>query len=203
MAEGLPREEVERMLFFEDARARAEVEHATNPNAAQVLTRWGGALLELAHFRQGPEAVEMIEDAVEKFEQALAINPKKHDALWCLGNALTSQGFLFPEAQEAMKYFDEAKSCFRRALDEEPNNEIYRKALEMTDKAPGLHAELQRQLAEQAAQQQAFQSGMHGQMGGGSKPGAENEFWWDVAGWVSFGAVAVSWLVMAQMQAQP
>ena len=27
MAEGLPREEVERMLFFEDARARAEAEH--------------------------------------------------------------------------------------------------------------------------------------------------------------------------------
>ena len=120
------------MLFFEDARARAEAEHRQNPHDAQVLTRWGGALLELAHFRQGPEAVDMIEEAVEKFESALEINPKKHDALWCLGNALTSQGFLFPEAREAMKYFEEAKSCFRRALEEEPNNEIYRKALEMT-----------------------------------------------------------------------
>ena len=30
-----------------------------------------------------------------------------------------------------------------------PYDEIYKKALEMTDKAPGLHAELQKQLAEQ------------------------------------------------------
>jgi len=191
------------MLFFEDARARAEVEHKQNPHDAQVLTRWGGALLELAHFRQGPEAVDMIEEAVEKFESALEINPKKHDALWCLGNALTSQGFLFPEAREAMKYFEEAKSCFRRALEEEPNNEIYRKALEMTDKAPGLHAELQRQLAEQAAHQQAYGGGMGG--GGGMGAGAnkaddEHDFYWDVLGWCTFGLIATSWLVMAQMQ---
>ena len=203
MAEGLPREEVERMIFFEDARARAEAEHRQNPHDAQVLTRWGGALLELAHFRQGPEAVDMIEEAVEKFESALEINPKKHDALWCLGNALTSQGFLFPEAREAMKYFEEAKSCFRRALEEEPNNEIYRKALEMTDKAPGLHAELQRQLAEQAAHQQAYGGGMGG--GGGMGAGAnkaddEHDFYWDVLGWCTFGLIATSWLVMAQMQ---
>lgn len=199
MADGLPREEVERMLFFEDARARAEIEHGQNPKDAQVLTRWGGALLELAHFRQGPEAVEMIEDAVEKFEAALAINPRKHDALWCLGNALTSQGFLFPDASDAMRYFEEAKACFRRALDEEPNNEIYRKALEMTDKAPGLHAELQRQLAEQAAAQSAYGGGGYG-YGSAAKMHDENDFWWDVAGWVTFGLIAASWVVMSTMQ---
>ena len=68
---------------------------------SQVLTRWGGALLELAHFRNGSDAVEMIERAVNKFDAALKINPKKHDALWCLGNALTSQGFLFREQSKA------------------------------------------------------------------------------------------------------
>merc|ERR1712100_879707 len=116
------------MLFFEEARQRAEAEHAQNPRDAHVLTRWGGALLELAHFRQGVDAVEMIELAVTKFNDALKIDPKKHDALWCLGNALTPQGFLF----------DEAKSCFERAVAEEPENEIYKKALEMTEKAPSL-----------------------------------------------------------------
>ena len=66
----------------------------------------------------------MIEQAVAKFEEALKINSRKHDALWCLGNALTSQGFLFPESEKAAEYFEKAKKCFQRALDEEPNNEV-------------------------------------------------------------------------------
>lgn len=66
--------------------------------ALQALTKWGGALLELAHFRQGAEAYEMIEEAIGKFEQALALDAARHDALWCLGNAFTSQGFLSAEA---------------------------------------------------------------------------------------------------------
>ena len=75
----------------------------------------------------------MIERAVKKFDAALKINPRKHDALWCLGNALTSQGFLFREQSKAEEYFNKAKSCFQRALNEEPTNEIYKKALEMTE----------------------------------------------------------------------
>ena len=68
-------------------------------------------MLELAHFKQGDDAVEMIELAISKFQAALKIEPRKHDALWCLGNALTSQGFLFQEAEKACSYFDEAKNC--------------------------------------------------------------------------------------------
>lgn len=68
------------------------------PVAPQALTKWGGALLELAHFRQGAEAYEMIEEAIGKFEQALSLDAARHDALWCLGNAFTSQGFLSAEA---------------------------------------------------------------------------------------------------------
>ena len=64
-----------------------------------------------AHFKQGPEAVEMIEQAVSKLEAALKINPKKHDALWCLGNALTSQGFLYQEASKAKEYGDSVQEA--------------------------------------------------------------------------------------------
>ena len=180
----LPAEELERMQFFEQARARAEQDHKANPSDAQVLTRWGGALLELAHFKQRTDTMQIIELAVSKFEAAIAINPKKRDALWCLGNALTSQGFLFQEAERAGDFFDKAKTCFQRALNEEPTNEIYKKALEMTDKAPWLHAELQRQLAEQQAQQEAARAA---QMGGGARAGdaaGPDAFWYDVGGWV-------------------
>ena len=40
----------------------------------------------------------MIEEAITKFEQALGIDGRRHDALWCLGNAYTSQGFLSGDA---------------------------------------------------------------------------------------------------------
>ena len=112
----------------------------------QALTRWGGALLELAHFCHGAEAYEKISTAVSKFDEALAIDPKKHDALWCLGNAFTSQGFLTADSGAAGALFRRAAGCFERALAEDPESEVYRKALEMTSKAPELHEELQKQL---------------------------------------------------------
>lgn len=159
-----------------------------------MLTRWGGALLELAHFRHGSDAVEMIELAVGKFEAALKINPKMHDALWCLGNALTSQGFLFKDQIKAEEFFDEAKSCFQRALNEEPTNDIYRKALEMTDKAPGLHAELQRQMDEQMQEDTERPPQSHA--GSHAKKRVSSESWYDVGGWICFAGIALSWVML-------
>ena len=123
--------------------------------------------------------------------QALAIDARRHDALWCLGNAYTSQGFLSAEATSgargggaagparpvgdlaaaqraprpvlpshiscpapcpathittASDYFDRAGECFQKAVDLEPGNDSYRRALEMSGKAPQLYQELQRQL---------------------------------------------------------
>ena len=93
----------------------------------------------------------MIERAVNKFDAALKINPSM--TLYGALKSVDFTGILFREQSKAEEYFDRAKSCFQRALNEEPTNEIYKKALEMTDKAPGLHAELQRQLAEQELEQ--------------------------------------------------
>ncbi|XP_057737253.1 mitochondrial import receptor subunit TOM20-like [Arachis stenosperma] len=98
------------------------------------LTRWGGALLELSQFQTLPEAKKMIEDAISKLEEALVVNPKKHDTLWCLGNAHTSQAFLIPDRDEAKVYFDKAAEYFQQAVDEDPSNGLYHKSLEVAAK---------------------------------------------------------------------
>jgi len=127
--------------------------------------------------------------AIDKFDEALAIDPRKHDALWCLGNAFTSQGFLTADAGAAAALFTRAASAFKRALAEDPTSDVYRKALEMTAKAPALHAELQKQL-------HASQTGGGGGGGGGKARSASAatptaDLWWDVAGWVALGAIVV------------
>ncbi|KAG6438405.1 hypothetical protein SASPL_103347 [Salvia splendens] len=150
----------DRLLFFEHARRTAEATYAKNPSDADNLTRWGGVLLELSQFQNGPESKEMVQGrnsdvmlwfdpsfalafyAIDKLERALVIDPSKHDALWCLGNAYTSSAFLIPELEEARVYFDKATQYFEQAFELEPTNELYKKSLEVTSKAPELHVEI-------------------------------------------------------------
>lgn len=134
---------------------------------------------------------------------ALEINPKKHEALWCLGNAYTSQGFLYAEASRAQEHFDQAAECFQKALAEDPTSEVYKKALEMTAKAPALHMELQRQLAQQSALQQ-ISSANEVSPGNVSGKGTEGsyDFLYDLAGWGILGLITTAWILMARNQAK-
>ncbi|KAM5582010.1 mitochondrial import receptor subunit TOM20-like [Rosa sericea] len=131
----LQHNDFDRILFFEHARKTAEATHAKNPSDADNLTRWAGALLELSQFQNVQESKIMIQDAISKLEEVLVLKPKKHDALWCLGNAHTSHAFLTPDAEEAKEYFDTAAEYFKKAVAEEPGNDLYRKSLEVSAKA--------------------------------------------------------------------
>jgi len=159
-------------------------------------------LLELAHFRQGHEAYAMIEDAIAKFKQAIELDPEnRHDALWCLGNAYTSQGFLSANAEVSAEFFTKAGDCFEKAAAMDPSNESYKRALEMSSKAPQLYAELQKQL--EAANESAMLSDRVEKKKSGMKKatGSSGGYWsdttYDVLGWatlvaIGFGIAAIS-----------
>ncbi|MED6149895.1 hypothetical protein PIB30_067046 [Stylosanthes scabra] len=51
-------------------------------------------------------------------EEALVINTTKHNTLWCMGNAYTSQAFLIPNWNESKVYFDKASQYFQQAVDQ-------------------------------------------------------------------------------------
>ncbi|XP_020247677.1 mitochondrial import receptor subunit TOM20-like [Asparagus officinalis] len=196
----MPQSDFDRLIFFEAARKAAEAAYAKNPIDADNLTRWGGALLELSQFQNGPDSVKMVTESVSKFEEALEINPRKPETLWCLGNAHTSHAFYVPDNQEAKIYFAKATQCFQQAVEEEPGNELYIKSLEMSSKAPELHSELQRQMASQQAAPLGGPSASSTKV---SKKKKDSDLKYDVLGWVILAVAVVAWVGMAKSQVPP
>ncbi|KAI3872530.1 hypothetical protein MKX03_012229, partial [Papaver bracteatum] len=95
--------------------------------------------------------------AISKLEKALSIDPSKHEAVWCLGNAHMGHGLLTPDYNVARNYFVRAADFYQQAVDEDPTNEKYSKSLESIDNgndmlAPQLHTEIHKQrVAQQSA----------------------------------------------------
>ncbi|XAR52007.1 hypothetical protein NMG60_11006832 [Bertholletia excelsa] len=185
----------DRLLFFEHARKTAEAAYAHDPLDAENLTRWGGALLELSQFQSVSESKKMLQDAMSKLEEALVINPKKHDALWCLGNAHTSNAFLTTDQDQAKIYFDKASQYFQQAVDEDPGNELYLRSLEVSAKAPELHTELHKH----GLAQQAMGSGPSTSSSAKTakkKKGSDLKY--DIFGWIILAVGIVAWVGFAK-----
>ncbi|OAY25544.1 mitochondrial import receptor subunit TOM20 [Manihot esculenta] len=193
--------EFDRILFFEHARKTAEATYAKDPLDTENLTRWGGALLELAQFQNVADSKKMILDGISKLEEALLIQPKKHDTLWCLGNAHTSFAFLTPDQDEAKESFDKASVFFQQAVDEDPENEIYRKSLEVTAKAPELHMEIHKHgLAQQAMGAAPAAGPSTSASAKGSKKKKSSDLKYDVFGWIILAVGIVAWVGFAKSQ---
>ncbi|MCE3050264.1 mitochondrial import receptor subunit tom20 [Datura stramonium] len=189
----------DRLLFFEHARKTAEATYAKDPLDAENLTRWGGALLELSQFQPVNESKKMISDAISKLEEALEVNPQKHDAIWCLGNAYTSHGFLTPDEDEAKVYFDKATQCFQQAIDADPQNELYQKSFEVTSKAPELHA----QIHKQGPNQQSMGPGPSTSTSTKGLSKKNNDLMYDIFGWVILAVGLVAWVGFAKSNVPP
>lgn len=200
----LPRHEIERSFSIENARDKAAAEYARSPLDAENLTKWGSLLLELAQFRQGQSAIDMIEEAVSKFEEALRLDPSKHHTKWCLGSAFTSQGFLMTDGTKAYSYFKQATQCYQDALDEDQDNVQYLRALEMSLKAPSMYHELQKQTAAQKGGKGASKLTR-----GGSSKGSRRKFLfpsnlkYDVIGWLFLSLGIAAWVRMIKKSGFP
>uniref|UniRef100_A0A2P2L324 Uncharacterized protein MANES_17G103300 n=1 Tax=Rhizophora mucronata TaxID=61149 RepID=A0A2P2L324_RHIMU len=193
--------EFDRLLFFEHARKTAEAAYATNPLDAENLTRWGGALLELAQFQNVPDSKKMILDGISKLEEALPIEPNKHDTIWCLGNAHTSYAFLTPDQREAREYFEKATVYFQQAVDEDPGNELYQKSLEVTAKAPELHMEIHKHgLAQQSLGSAPASGSSTSSTAKISKKKKSSDLKYDIFGWIILAVGIFTWVGFAKSQ---
>ncbi|CAI0381162.1 unnamed protein product [Linum tenue] len=195
-------EDFTRLLVMEQARKTAEANYAKNPLDADNLTKWGGALLQLCQLERGPEAMSrMINEAVSKFEEALDINPSKHEALWGMGNAETNLAFLIPDPDQAEEHFLAAAQLYQRALDEAPNNLIYRQSLMEVSKAPAVH----RQAFAGGRQTlgDAFAASSTTKGSRKKKDSKTKDFIYDACGWIILAAgVATALSMSARSQSQ-
>ncbi|KAI3728399.1 hypothetical protein L6452_17034 [Arctium lappa] len=194
--------DLERLMIFEHARITAEAAYAKNPNDVDNLTKWGGALLELSQFGNIDESKKMIKDAVSKLEEALVINPVKHEALWCLGNAHTTNGFLTIDHDEALIQFDRASECFQKAVDGCPGNEHYLQSLANSSKASALHNEIHKQGGFGQAQQSLGGSTASSNAKSSAKK-KSSDLKYDIFGWIILAAGLVAWVGMAKSHMLP
>lgn len=189
---------MEKVFLFDHLRKGCEAQYAKDPLDSDNLLKWAGSLIELAQFQTVPQAKVMLSDAISKLEDVLTLNPGKHEALWCLGNAYTTQAFLFPDADVAKGHFDKAVEYLQRAVDEDPGNEIYRKALDVAIRGP----EMLMELTQSGMMQQALAGGGGGRSASsnasGGKKKKNNDFTYDVCGWIILACGIVAWVGMAK-----
>ncbi|KAK8928385.1 Mitochondrial import receptor subunit TOM20 [Platanthera zijinensis] len=195
----LGQQDFDRILFYEHARKNAEAVYAKNPLDADNLTSWAGVLIELSQFQTRSDSIKFVKDAVSKLEEALEINPKKHDAIWSLGNAQTSLAFITEDLEDAKPYFTRAMQCFQQALEEDPDNQLYIKSLELASKAPDLHREFHRQMANQ----QAVAGGSSASNTKAPKKKKSADLKYDIFGWVILAVAIVAWVGMAKTHLPP
>eukprot|EP00210_Caulerpa_lentillifera_P008085 g7719.t2 len=164
----------------------------------------------MAHLHKGAESSSLIDEGISKLHKAIEIDQNRHDAYWCLGNALTSKGFLVNgNKDEAQYYFDQALDYFKAARDLDPSNDIYLKAIDVTQRAPEIYDQLQSQMSSLGASPDiafGLDEGPSGSMmeggpfdgGKRSKKSKSEDFWWDVAGWVCLIGLGVMLLSLSQ-----
>ncbi|KAI9080874.1 hypothetical protein K1719_037183 [Acacia pycnantha] len=186
----------DRALLSERNSKNAEANYEKNLHEAEILTKWGGALLELSQCQNPSESKRMINDAISHLKEALLISPTKHDTLWYLGNAHKSLAFLTPDLDEAKNYFDKAYECLKKAIEQDPENELYKKSLEIIVKAPELHIKINKKGfdQEQSSQSSASPNGKESKR----QESSDCDLKYDIFGWIILAMYMAAWVKMAK-----
>ncbi|KAL1210114.1 Mitochondrial import receptor subunit TOM20-1 [Cardamine amara subsp. amara] len=177
----------------------AEETFKINPEDTDNLTRWGGALLDLSQFHNVSAAKQIIEDAISKLEKAVLIDPTKHYALWIMGNAYTSYALLTLDDTQAKYNFDLAFMFFEIAVDQQPDNQIYLKSLEMAAKAPELHTDVHKNRLLSLLSGGVEPSEVSSSKAMDDKKSSDLKY--DVMGWVILAIGVVAWIGLANVRA--
>ncbi|CAG9460973.1 unnamed protein product [Pedinophyceae sp. YPF-701] len=136
------REDIQRLMVFDQARAQAEADARKDPNDAGAYLRWGGALLEIATMMPPPEAARALADSRSKVERCLELDPNKHQAHWVLANNFATEALNSSDEGEAERLFAKASQGFNRAVELDPENEVYKKSAQMQEGAMAIWKEM-------------------------------------------------------------
>ncbi|TYI05357.1 hypothetical protein ES332_A10G082700v1 [Gossypium tomentosum] len=188
-----------RLLFFDQARKISEANYTSDPNDADNLTRWAESLLELSQCQCPQDSLKMIQ-----VRAGIVYKPRKHETLWCLGNAQTSLVFLTKTEDEARPYFKQAAKYFLQAVDEDPTNEVYLKSLEISSKAPKLHREILKHGLDQQIVGVGPSTATSSSSAKDAKKGKKSyNLKYDIVGWIVLAIGIVVWVGFAKSQMPP
>ncbi|GER38911.1 mitochondrial import receptor subunit TOM20 [Striga asiatica] len=158
-------------------------------------------ILYFEHTRRTAEATYAKNPLDADLEEAVVVNPAKHDALWNLGNAYTSSAFMIPDLDEAKVSFDKAAQCYEQASALEPKNDLYKKSLEVSAKAPQLHEEFHKHAQLQAMGPDPSSSTSTRQQS--VKKSKSSDLKYDICGWIILAVGIVAWVGFAKANMPP
>ena len=100
---------------------RQIVEEQKEDKDPDAYHNWGAALLDLAKSKKGPQAEELLNQAIEKYKNAIKIQPDSCDTYnnWGAALAVFAES---KEGKEAEELFNQAIEKYKKAIEIKPDN---------------------------------------------------------------------------------